>query len=364
MQRRVTWSRVEPARAAREKVLDVDEPRRRLVLVTGAGRSGTSTMAGALHLLGHHLPRPVLQANESNPKGFFESRWPVRFHKRLLERATVEQTDGRPVAHDLVAAQVGDDTRRELRDWLGKQLAQADDVMVKDPRAAWVPQLWAQEAAGLDATPVFVTMLRAPVEVVRSRGSHYAANRPWMDESAFAVMNLAGWVNANLVVERHTREQARAFVRYDDLRSDWRAVMRGLRDDLGVRLDHPLTDEPHAEVDAFIEPSLNRSQGTWEGLDLPAELVDLAEELDELLGGLADAHGHDAATEARIDDLASRYAALYRRSQAIAVDHAVAHGRVERRRGLEQGRREGAQEARDASLPRRIARAARRRFPM
>ena len=57
------------------------------MLVTGAGRSGTSTAAGALHMLGFHLPRPVLHANESNPKGFFESRWPVRFHRRLMERA-------------------------------------------------------------------------------------------------------------------------------------------------------------------------------------------------------------------------------------------------------------------------------------
>ena len=335
---------------------------KRLVLVTGAGRSGTSTMAGALHLLGHHLPRPVLQANESNPKGFFESRWPVRFHKRLLDRVTVEPTDGRPVAYDLVDGQVTDDVRRELRDWLATQLAKADDVMVKDPRAAWVPELWAQEAAALGATPAFVTMLRAPVEVVRSRGSHYAQNRPWMDESAFATMNLAGWVNANLVVERHTRDQARAFVRYDDLRSDWRAVMRDLREDLGLRLDHPLTDEPHAEVDAFIEPALNRSQGTWDGLDLPDELVALAEELDGLLGRLADTHGHDAETEQQLDDLAARYAALYRRSQSVAVDHAVAHGRVERRRGIEQGRREAEQAARDAALLRRVARVVRRRF--
>jgi hypothetical protein len=314
---------------------------KQLVLVTGAGRSGTSTMAGALHLLGHHLPRPVLQANDSNPKGFFESRWPVRFHKRLLERATVEQTDGRPAAYDVVAGQVDDGVRRELRTWLAEQLAQADDVMVKDPRAAWVPELWAQEVAALGATPLFVTMLRAPVEVVRSRGSHYGQNRPWMDESAFAVMNLAGWVNANLVVERHTRDQVRAFVRYDDLRSDWRAVMRTLRDDLGLRLDHPLTDEPHAEVDAFIEPALNRSQGTWGDLDLPTELVALAEELDGLLGRLADAHGHDQETEGALDDLAARYATLYRRAQAIAVDHAVAHGRVERRRGVEQGIKQG-----------------------
>jgi hypothetical protein len=336
---------------------------RRLVLVTGAGRSGTSTMAGALHMLGHHLPRPVLQANESNPKGFFESRWPVRLHRRLLDRANVEQNDGRPVAAELVAAQVDDDVHRELRTWLATQLERSEDVLVKDPRAAWVPQLWAEEAAALDATTAFVTMLRPPAEIVRSRETHYGENRPWMDELAFATMNLAGWVNANLTVERQTRDQARAFVRYDDLRSDWRAVMRDLRDDLGLRLGHPLTEEPHAEVDAFIEPGLNRHQGTWAGLDLPGELVEIADDLHARLDELAEASGHDRAVESAIDTVADRYAALYRRSQAIAVDAATAHARVERRRGLDQGRSEAEQEARERRFSRRLVRAVRRRFP-
>ncbi len=317
---------------------------KRLALVTGAGRSGTSTMAGALQLLGHHLPRPVLHANDSNPKGFFESRWPVRFHRRLLDRAVVEQTDGRPVAADLVAQQVDDDVRRELGAWLATQLEASDDVVVKDPRAAWVPELWADEAAALGATTGFVTMLRHPAEVVRSRATHYGENRPWMDEFAFATMNLAGWVNLNLVLERRTRERSRAFVRYDDLRTDWRSVMRGLHDDLGLRLDHPLTGEPHAEVDAFVEPGLNRHQGTWEGLDLPAELVAIADDLHARLGALADASGHDAVSEQAIDDLAARYADLYHRSQAIAVDAATAHAKVERRRGREEGLAEGQDE--------------------
>ena len=336
---------------------------RHLVLVTGAGRSGTSTAAGALHMLGFHLPRPVLQANESNPKGFFESRWPVRFHRRLMDRALIEQTDGRPVAADLVADQVDDAARAELQAWLAKQLDQAPDVMVKDPRAAWVPRLWSEQAATLDARTSFVTMLRAPAEVVRSRESHYHQNRPYMDDQAFAVMNLAGWVNANLVLERQTRDQARAFVRYDDLRDDWRAVVRVLRDDLDLRLNHPLTDEPHPEVDAFIEPALNRHQGTWDGLDLPTALVEIADDVHAQLGALADAHGHDPGAESALDDLTARYAALYRQSQTIAVDAATAHGRAQRRLGQEEGRREAEQAQHDRALHRRAARAWRRRFP-
>src|SRR4051794_30888177 len=74
----------------------------RLVLVTGAGRSGTSTVAGTLHYLGLHVPEPYMKGNESNPKGFFESWWPVRYHNALLKRAQVGMTDGRPEAVDLL----------------------------------------------------------------------------------------------------------------------------------------------------------------------------------------------------------------------------------------------------------------------
>ena len=58
----------------------------KLVLITGTGRSGTSTIAGTLHHLGLHVPGPHLGANESNPKGFFESSWAVAFHKRIPAR--------------------------------------------------------------------------------------------------------------------------------------------------------------------------------------------------------------------------------------------------------------------------------------
>ena len=58
-----------------------------------------------------HVPLPVIKPNESNPMGFFESTWPVKFHRRLLERAFVEQTDGRPLAQELAAAVVDDVVR-------------------------------------------------------------------------------------------------------------------------------------------------------------------------------------------------------------------------------------------------------------
>lgn len=331
-------------------------PAKQLVLVTGAGRSGTSAVAGTLHMLGFHVPRPVLRVNATNPKGFFESRWPVRFHRGLMDRAVIEQTDGRPVAARLVADQVDEPAREALRTWLRTQFEHAEDVVVKDPRAAWVPALWADEAAALGGRTGFVTMLRAPAEVVRSRQSHYHQNRPHMDEYGFGVMNLAGWVNANLTVERLTRGRSRSVLRYDDLRSDWRSAMRVVRDDLGLRLNHPLTDEPHAEVDAFVEPELNRHVGTWDGLDLPDELVTIADGVHEQLSLLADRHGDDEAVCAAMDRWSEQYAALYRRSQAIAVDATTAEARAARRRGRTEGRTEAERAALERSWPARARR--------
>ena len=69
-----------------------------LVLITGTGRSGTSTVSGSLFHLGLHVPGPFLGANESNPKGFFESKWAVKFHKQITRTARINDFDGRPDA--------------------------------------------------------------------------------------------------------------------------------------------------------------------------------------------------------------------------------------------------------------------------
>src|SRR3954447_22240250 len=99
-------------------------------------------MSGTFDQLGLHVPGPYLGSNESNPKGFFESRWAVRFHKRLVDRAGVHEFDSRPTALDRVRAAISDADRRDLDAFLAKQAATSDQVVVKDPRTVWVQRLW------------------------------------------------------------------------------------------------------------------------------------------------------------------------------------------------------------------------------
>ena len=146
---------------------------RRLVLVLGPGRSGTSTMAGALAHSGFAVPDPI-EAEESNPAGFFEPRWVNDFHLDLLERADVRPLDSDPDATEAIEPLLADDEARDrLRTWLAAQLDQHDRLVIKDPRLVWFRRLWVGVAEELGQAPASVIMLRHPSEVSSSRSEFY-----------------------------------------------------------------------------------------------------------------------------------------------------------------------------------------------
>lgn len=344
-----------------------------LVLITGTGRSGTSTMSGTFHHLGLHVPGPYLGSNESNPKGFFESRWAVRFHKALVERAGIHEFDSRPAALERMQAAITDDDRAELGAFLAEQAAASDQVVVKDPRSVWVQHLWREEAAthGLDIR--YLSMLRHPAEVVGSRTTYYAGHEAGRSEEAdrkrrrYAIFNVARWVNNSLVNERQTRGHPRAFVRYTDLLEDWRPVLTRLRGELGLRYD--VTDEHHP-VDDFIDPGLRRHTVTWADLDIPRDLQDVAQAVWEALQPLADHDGVDEAASARLDELATAYEWVLADAAAIDLDNRTEAVVVARRRGAAEataatgtGMEDGpVREAAARDLAKVLARRAARRF--
>jgi len=290
-----------------------------LVLITGTGRSGTSTMSGMLHHLGLYVPGPYLGANASNPKGFFESRWSVKFHNRLTERAAINAFDSRPEAFKRAQAAVTPQARARLERFLAEQAAVSDQVVVKDPRTVWVQRLWRECAAtaGLDVR--YLSMLRHPAESTGSRTTYYAGDDPGAAQR-YAILNVARWVNNVLISERETRGHPRSFVRYTDLLEDWRAVAARLRDQLGLRFDTDLDPgQPHP-VDDFIEPGLRRHEHTWADLTIPGNLQEVAEEVWEAFLVLAQRGGVDESASQRLDELAKRYEQVLVEANAINQD--------------------------------------------
>lgn len=312
--------------------------RRRVVFVVGSGRSGTSTMAGALQALGVHVPQPEVSADETNPKGFGEPQWVVDLHHELLQRHRVQVSDARPQAwFETGKASASGITRARVAEWLEPHFrpAQGDDpaveeLVVKDPRLSWFLGLWKAAALRCDAQPSYVTMLRHVTEVVGSKQRYYTQS----SNDAGAVQRTAAWVNMMLHTERATRGGRRAFVRYDDLLRDWTVPVFHLGQDLDLRRVQEATANSIRQVHQFIDPGLRRVQTTWDDVPVPTRLRDLAEETWQALDGLAEPGGDTPAVHATLDELREAYVAFYDEAEAVAMSSVLAA----RREGRDEGR--------------------------
>jgi hypothetical protein len=312
----------------------MSESKRRVVFVVGSGRSGTSTMAGALQALGMHVPPPEVRADETNPKGFAESKWVVDLHHELLQRCHVQVSDARPSAwYETGKASASGITRARLTDWLGPQFKEAwvtelgeepavNELVIKDPRLAWFLGLWKSAALRTDAQPSYVTMLRHVTEVVGSKQRYYA---PGQTGSAFSeVQRTAAWVNMMLHTERATREGARAFVRYDDLLTDWTVPLFRVGNTFGLRAVTEASANSMRKVHQFVDPDLHRAHHTWSDLAVPSRLQEIAEESWQALSGLAEPDGDTADRHDTLDQLREAYVELYDEAEGIASSTADA----------------------------------------
>jgi hypothetical protein len=107
---------------------------RKVLFVAGAGRSGTSTLAGIVSRLGMHVPLPEVPPDDSNPRGFSEPQWVVDVHDEWLREALVQVSDSRPEAwFDTGRICSREPARIRVSEWLEPHFAEHPELVVKDP---------------------------------------------------------------------------------------------------------------------------------------------------------------------------------------------------------------------------------------
>jgi hypothetical protein len=322
-------------------LLEASQWPRKVLFVVGAGRSGTSTMAGLMQILGLHVPQPEVEADESNPKGFGEPVWVVENHDRLLNDCAVQVSDARPEAWFHTGKVCTRENERILAaEWLESHFSEElgrTELVVKDPRLSWFLTLWRAAAVRTAATPVFATMLRPPAEVVGSKQAYY--------QNRLGNAHLtASWLNMLLHTERGTRDTVadggRVFVRYADLLDDWTRVIMGVGEQLQLQQVVHARSESIRYGHRFVDPSLRRVTQTLDDLALPPRLHELTAETWAELNKLAEPGGDTAEAHATLDQLREAYVELYEeaeaisRSSVVAADHKVRR-QVARRRAAE-----------------------------
>jgi hypothetical protein len=291
---------------------------KRLVLVVGKGRSGTSLFSGILGRLGFHIPQPEIKADETNPRGFGEPRWVVRFHMRLMRERRVTVFDSRAAAWDRLA-EVADDEEvvEQLRSWLAVQFVGAHNLVVKDPRIVWFLPLWLRCARDLGAETSFATMLRHPAEVVCSARTWYGT---WQADASRA----ASWLNITLHAEYVTRGSRRAFVRYGDLLEDWSGEMARCAELFDVPWLRDVDPGHYPEVVSFVDPSLRRSAVGWDAVRVPSTLQAMCEDVWGQVSTLAEPGGDNEDARASLDRARAAYIDFYSDAEAVAQSSVTA----------------------------------------
>ena len=340
-----------------------------VVVVAGSGRSGTSTIAGVLKTIGLRVPPPEVPGDATNPRGFFEPQWVVDQQSKLLRASGARLTDARPAAFSLTESNgAGSEIRHEIGTWLRSHVEPGVDLVVKDPRSSWFLPMWRQAALDADIGIAILTMLRHPAEVVGSKDHYYKAAKMGDTPRHAQTRGVAGWINVALHTEYSTRDMRRTFIRYNDLLSDWRAVVGQMSRDLGLAAALDVSPEAAREVDAFVDPGLRRIRTEWSEVDCPGDVRDLAQETWEQLSVLADHGGFDEEAQRRLDACRERYEQMYGDAEALAqssIDAAAGRARREARAEMRKAtRKRSATTEESAPSPRdRIRGRARRLVP-
>lgn len=263
---------------------------RTAVIVLGMHRSGTSSVAGSLAVLGACAPRTLMRPAEDNPKGFWESEVLTSLNDRLLGAAASSWHDWRPFQADALGdAAAAFRTEAAVR--VQEEFGDADLIVMKDPRICRFLPFWRGVLENMGYRVVCLSPLRAPAEVAASLMTRNSMSRSHA---------LRLWLRHVLDAEHASRELPRLILPWTEYLADCRGQAPRIASALGIRLE--LDEAALARVDDFLSADL-RHQTTTEAV--PA----LVGETFEILSRISRS-SDEAADRERLDQIRHSFNAV------------------------------------------------------
>ena len=168
------------------------------VIVLGMHRSGTSALAGLLHELGIEMGPSLMSGRaDENEKGFWEHEKIVSIHDRLLAHFGSGWSDTRPLPQDWYSRDFSRQCQDEICDVLKEDFGSQPLWALKDPRMCRLVPLWMPVFEKFDIEPLFLCIVRNPLEVAASlqRRDHMNTDHAlllWLQYNLEAVDSTAG----------------------------------------------------------------------------------------------------------------------------------------------------------------------------
>lgn len=228
---------------------------RRVVVVIGMHRSGTSLTASVLQAIGVDLGDQLIEADRHNRAGYFEQERIVRLNRRifdLLDRRWVGPKGTLPLPKDWWLREELRPIQAELAEIVRHEMAQCSSIWgFKDPRVSRLIPMWRAIFADLGVTPSYVLAVRHPAAVSASLNARDGippakAHLLWLEHNLEAVMNAGA--------------QLARVVDFDRWFSDGEAQAR----DVAAALEIPWRAEALGALAAIVRPELRHARGAGE----------------------------------------------------------------------------------------------------
>lgn len=224
---------------------------KRLILVIGMHRSGTSAITRGLQALGVDLGESLLEPGPSeNPLGFWEDRDVVELNQRLL--VALGSNWDRTAEINQRALPDGDleDFVNQATELLSAKLADRSVWAFKDPRTSRLLWFWKRVFARLQIEDVsYVLCLRNPLSVSDSLFARNAMDR---------AVSILLWGVYMVDALQQIDSSRTVVVDYDRIMEHGRDELRQVAE--AIRLPLPDDGGESAYLDEFLSPTLRHSQ--------------------------------------------------------------------------------------------------------
>ncbi|MES2823713.1 MAG: hypothetical protein V4732_08935 [Pseudomonadota bacterium] len=240
---------------------------KKIVVVLGMHRSGTSTVMSALESLGVQIGNNFLPPAEDNPKGFFEDKEIHKFNMELLDAINQDWDSLSFIsAENLEHLETRGFVERGCS-LLQQNLEQNNNFGFKDPRVSKLLVFWKMVFTKLNCDVEYLLCVRHPLSVVKS-----LAKRNGFEPYKSYLL----WLSYNIASISPIENEKLTIIDYDNFIAKPLDHLSYLAENLSLDFDKAKAD---IFVSEFIDPSLRHSQFDLSDLqndpDCPSIVLDL-----------------------------------------------------------------------------------------
>ncbi|TKB47445.1 sulfotransferase family protein [Thalassotalea mangrovi] len=214
------------------------------IIVIGMHRSGTSALSGELSRLGVFMGKHLLKPQKGvNDKGFYENARLLKLNEQLLDR--VHLSWDHPLLPPTLPESISETFKRRAIRFVRQEYESASLWGMKDPRVSMLLPFWHQVFLASAIEPVYVLMIRHPLEVAASLQKRDGFSRD---------KGLMLWLNYNFFSYLYSLQSRRVIIDFESLLDNPNAMIRPLMEQLAIT---PVNDSDNCFIDRSLKRQLS-----------------------------------------------------------------------------------------------------------